>query len=76
MNYTQWCIMENLGGRLLPLWEESVIVGALEDMERASKQAGNPVALDERVWDEENSPDGMFNNQKKMRYFQGFSSKA
>lgn len=30
--------MENLGYRLKPLWEEDIIIGALEDMERAGMQ--------------------------------------
>ena len=39
MNDTQWCLMDNLGGRLLPLWDEGVILSALEDMERAGRAA-------------------------------------
>lgn len=31
--------MENLGYRLLPLWEENIISGALEDMDRAARQS-------------------------------------
>jgi hypothetical protein len=38
INFTQWCILENLGYRLLPLWEHSIILEALEDMERAGRQ--------------------------------------
>ena len=38
INYTQLQILENLGYRLLPLWEESIISEALGDMERARRQ--------------------------------------
>lgn len=38
INFTQWCILENLGYRLLPLWDHSIILEALEDMERAGQQ--------------------------------------
>jgi hypothetical protein len=38
INFTQWCVLENLGYRLLPLWEYSIIREALEDMERAGRQ--------------------------------------
>jgi hypothetical protein len=38
LNFTQRCILENLGYRLLPLWEESIISEALEDMDRAARQ--------------------------------------
>ena len=38
INFTQWCILENLGHRLLPLWKHSIILEALEDMERAGHQ--------------------------------------
>jgi hypothetical protein len=39
VNYTERCLMENLGGRLLPLWDEDMILGALQDMERAGRMA-------------------------------------
>lgn len=39
INFTQRCILENLGYRLLPLWEESIISEALEDMDRAARQS-------------------------------------
>ncbi|RDW79647.1 hypothetical protein BP6252_04285 [Coleophoma cylindrospora] len=48
INFTQRCIMENLGYRLLPLWQEDIIIGALEDMERA--------AIHSDVWDDIPSP--------------------
>lgn len=38
INYTQRVLLENLGYRLLPLWEHSIILEALEDMERAGQQ--------------------------------------
>lgn len=38
VNFTQRCLLENLGYRLLPLWEEDVILEALEAMERAGSQ--------------------------------------
>jgi hypothetical protein len=38
INFTQRCLLENLGYRLLPLWEDSIILAALEDMERAGRQ--------------------------------------
>jgi hypothetical protein len=38
INFTQRCLLENLGCRLLPLWEDSIILEALEDMERAGRQ--------------------------------------
>ncbi|KAM3077238.1 hypothetical protein ACMFMG_003298 [Clarireedia jacksonii] len=38
INYTQRCMMENLGYRLLPLWDEAIIQEAKMDMERAKKQ--------------------------------------
>lgn len=31
--------MDNLGWRLLPLWDQGVILGALRDMERAGRGA-------------------------------------
>jgi len=38
VNFTQRALLENLGYRLLPLWDERLIIEALEDMERAGKQ--------------------------------------
>lgn len=38
INYTQRALLENLGYRLLPLWEHSIILEALEDMDRAGQQ--------------------------------------
>lgn len=39
LNATQHCIMQNLGYRILPLWKEELIDGALEDMETAGRYA-------------------------------------
>ena len=50
INFTQRCILENLGYRLLPLWEESIILEALEDMERAARQPSPEIGSDED-WD-------------------------
>jgi hypothetical protein len=51
INFTQWCLLENLGYRLLPLWEHSIILDALEDMERAGRQQ-TPEVYDVDVdWD-------------------------
>jgi len=38
INYTQRVILENLSYRLLPLWNDTIILEALEDMERARRQ--------------------------------------
>ncbi|CZR62298.1 uncharacterized protein PAC_12195 [Phialocephala subalpina] len=38
INFTQRCLLENLGYRLVPLWQEDIILEALEDMERAGQQ--------------------------------------
>jgi hypothetical protein len=40
INASLHCIMENLGYRILPLWTEELIAGALEDMETAGRYAG------------------------------------
>ncbi|TVY75565.1 hypothetical protein LSUE1_G007335 [Lachnellula suecica] len=50
INFTQRCILENLGYRLLPLWEESIILEALEDMERAVRQPSLEITSDDD-WD-------------------------
>lgn len=50
IDFTQRCILENLGYRLLPLWEESIIAEALEDMERAARQPSPEIGEDED-WD-------------------------
>lgn len=50
INQTQWCLMDNLGGRLFALWHERVILGALEDMERAGRGAMKGIS---RVLEEE-----------------------
>ncbi|KAF4636578.1 hypothetical protein G7Y89_g1505 [Cudoniella acicularis] len=50
INFTQRCILENLGYRLLPLWEESIIIEALEDMKRAGRQ-NSPELRSDDDWD-------------------------
>ncbi|KAL1840698.1 hypothetical protein VTJ49DRAFT_193 [Mycothermus thermophilus] len=39
INVTERCIMENLGYRILPLWDPVLIADARRDMERAARQA-------------------------------------
>ncbi len=51
INFTQWCILENLGYRLLPLWEQSIIREALEDMERAGRQHTPEICDLDEDWD-------------------------
>ncbi|PVH82636.1 hypothetical protein DL98DRAFT_586234 [Cadophora sp. DSE1049] len=51
INFTQRALLENLGYRLLPLWEESIILGALEDMERAGQQYAPEIYSDSEDWD-------------------------
>jgi len=52
INFTQWCILENLGYRLLPLWDHAIILEALEDMERAGRQHEPQIFdADEEDWD-------------------------
>jgi hypothetical protein len=51
VNYTQRCLLENLGYRLLPLWEHNIILGALEDMERAGRHYANTERVND--WDTE-----------------------
>ncbi|KAK3390430.1 hypothetical protein B0H63DRAFT_114617 [Podospora didyma] len=43
INVTERCIMESLGYRILPLWDPRLIADALNDMERAGKQAMLPL---------------------------------
>lgn len=43
VNFTQRVILENLGYRLLPLWEERIILEALGDMKRAGGQVSPDV---------------------------------
>lgn len=48
--------MENLGYRLLPLWDETIILEALEDMERAGRQYEPEIYDDDQDQDDnENS---------------------
>ena len=35
INVTERCILENLGWRIMPLWQEELIADAKEDMRRA-----------------------------------------
>jgi hypothetical protein len=51
INFTQWCILENLGYRLLPLWEHSIILEALGDMERAGQQHNPEIYGADEDWD-------------------------
>jgi hypothetical protein len=51
INFTQWCILENLGYRILPLWEHSIILEALEDMERAGRQRCPAIYDTDEDWD-------------------------
>ncbi|KAK3906271.1 hypothetical protein C8A05DRAFT_11967 [Staphylotrichum tortipilum] len=39
INLTERCIMENLGYRILPLWDPVLITDAVGDMQRAARQA-------------------------------------
>lgn len=49
INYTQRTLLDNLGYRILPLWEENIILEALEDMEKAGKQA--VTVQDSKEWE-------------------------
>ncbi|KAL2023053.1 hypothetical protein VTK56DRAFT_3963 [Thermocarpiscus australiensis] len=42
INVTERCIMESLGYRILPLWDPALIADALNDMQRAGRQAALP----------------------------------
>lgn len=42
INVTERCIMENLGYRILPLWDAVLIADAIRDMQRAARQAALP----------------------------------
>ncbi len=42
INVTERCIMENLGYRILPLWDPVLIADALKDMQRAARQTALP----------------------------------
>lgn len=64
INFTQRCILENLGYSIAPLWEESMIREAVEDMELAGRYCSGEfdVCVDvessddqeaEMDWDEE-----------------------
>lgn len=44
INVTERCIMENLGYRIMPLWNSELIDDALSDMKRAGWQAIAPAA--------------------------------
>lgn len=57
INYTQRSILENLNYKILPLWQENIILEALEDMERARRQAEkadqsrNTYPAEPSIWD-------------------------
>jgi hypothetical protein len=51
INFTQRSLLENLGYRLLPLWEDSIILEALEDMERAGRQNNSEITDVDEDWD-------------------------
>jgi hypothetical protein len=42
INVTERCVMENLGCRILPLWDPVLIADATRDMQRAARQAAFP----------------------------------
>jgi hypothetical protein len=57
INYTQRTLLENLGYRLLALWQHTIILEALEDMERAGRQQNSSELRDRiRRWDDDNLP--------------------
>ncbi|KAL5316865.1 hypothetical protein ACEPPN_015917 [Leptodophora sp. 'Broadleaf-Isolate-01'] len=60
INFTQRSLLENLGYRLLPLWEESIILEALEDMERAGQQYTPKIYSDSEDWDDADTCFGSF----------------
>lgn len=60
VNFTQRVVLENLGYRILPLWEDCIIGEALEDMKRAGGQV-SPVCDD---WDEETCYSGSFGSER------------
>lgn len=66
INYSQRSILENLNYSILPLWKESVILGALEDMERARRQfenaekARNQYPAEPGIWDSDWETDTCF----------------
>jgi len=51
INFTQRSLLDNLGYRLLPLWEDSIILEALEDMERAGRQYTPQIYAVDEDWD-------------------------
>lgn len=57
INFTQRCLLENLGYRLLPLWQEDIILEALEDMERAGQQH------EPEIYDDDEDEDWEFENE-------------
>jgi hypothetical protein len=77
INYTQRIILSNLNYSLLPLWKESIILEALEDMERAGRQAEkaeqarttNTYPAEPKIWDSDWETEtcfGSFDGQKSM----------
>jgi hypothetical protein len=64
INFTQRCLLENLGYRILPLWDHDIILEALEDMEKAGQQFSSPEYEDHKIWEEESSF-GLFLERKQ-----------
>jgi hypothetical protein len=64
INFTQRCLLENLGYRILPLWDHDIILEALEDMEKAGRQFSSPEYEDHKIWEEESSF-GLFLDRKQ-----------
>ncbi|KAL2061947.1 hypothetical protein VTL71DRAFT_7325 [Oculimacula yallundae] len=60
VNYTQRSLLGNLGYRLLPLWDENIILEALEDMERAGQQYTPEIYSDGENWDDADTCFGSF----------------
>lgn len=49
INVTERCIMESLGYRILPLWNPVFIADAIDDMDRAGRQALSPLQCGDQV---------------------------
>jgi len=49
INVTERCIMESLGYRILPLWNPTFIADAIDDMDRAGRQALPPLQCGDQV---------------------------
>jgi hypothetical protein len=66
VNFTQRCLLENVGYRILPLWDHDIILEALEDMEKARQQFSHPVYEDHKIWEEESSFGGFLERNQRM----------